>query len=65
MRLWTAMLAFLQILSGGAILTDLIGPKWVGLFVLVVAALQGATIAYMKTELPSDLDYRPEHAMEP
>jgi hypothetical protein len=67
MRLWTAILAALQILSGGAILTDVIGVKWVGLFVLLVAALQGGTIAYMKSDQgqspESDFDGpEPRHA---
>lgn len=50
MRLWNAVLAGLQIMSGGAFLTELIGAKWFGLFVLAVAALQGGTVAYSKPD---------------
>lgn len=60
MRLWTSILAGLQILSGGAVLTDVVGAKWVGLFVLLVAALQGGTVMYMK----SDQVKRPEFNAE-
>lgn len=61
MRLWTAILAGLQIMSGGAFLGDLIGAKWFGAFVLLVAALQGGTVAYMKS--PGQ-GYRPQHGVE-
>ena len=46
MRLWSAVLAFLQILSGGLGALNLVDLRWVGLFVLIVGALQGATVAY-------------------
>lgn len=59
MRLWTAILAGLQILSGGAFLGDLIGAKGFGAFVLLVAALQGDTVAYMRN--PQD-SYQAKHA---
>lgn len=61
MRLWTAILAGLQALSGGTVLMDLWDKDYVGLFVLVVAALQVGTVAYMK----SDQAHRPQHALEP
>lgn len=48
MRLWTAILAGLQILSAGSILGDVFPTAWVGLFSLLVAALQGGTTFYMK-----------------
>lgn len=57
MRLWTAILAGLQILTGGAYLGDLIGTKWFGVFVLVVAALQGGTVVYMRSDQP----YQAQH----
>lgn len=59
MRLWTAILAGLQILTGGAFLGDLIGAKWFGASVLLVAALQGGTAAYMRGP---QADYQGKHA---
>lgn len=59
MRLWTAILAGLQILSGGAFLGDLIGTKGFGAFVLLVAALQGGTVVYMKAP---QANYQARHA---
>lgn len=50
MRLWTAILAGLQILSAGSVLGDLFPTAYVGLFSLLVAALQGGTVFYMKSE---------------
>lgn len=64
MRLWTSILAGLQILSGGTILMDFMEPRWVGLLVLVVAALQGGTIVYTKADGVPDHVYHPEHAVE-
>ena len=49
MRLWTAILAGLQIFSAGTILTEIFPAKHVGLFVLAVAALQGGTIFYQRS----------------
>lgn len=46
MRLWLSVLAGLQVVSGGTVLLELMEAKWVGLFVLVVAALQAGTIVY-------------------
>lgn len=48
MRLWTSILAGLQVVSGGTILLEIWDRKWVGLFVLIVAAAQVGTVAYMK-----------------
>lgn len=45
-----AILAGLQILSGSMILGQLFPVTWVGLFSLVVAALQGGTTFYMKAD---------------
>lgn len=50
MRLWTAVLAGLQILSGGSVLLELWDKRYVGLFILAVAALQGGTVAYMRSD---------------
>jgi hypothetical protein len=61
MRLWTAILAGLQVVSGGTVLMELWDSRYVGLFVLLVAALQVGTVAYMK----SDQAHRPQHALEP
>jgi hypothetical protein len=50
MRLWTSILAGLQVVSGGTILLEIWDRRWVGLFVLLVAAAQVGTVAYMKTD---------------
>lgn len=50
MKLWQAIMAGLQVFSGGSILTDLLPKSWIGLLVLAVAALQAGTIMYMKSE---------------
>lgn len=50
MRLWQAIMVGLQVFSGGSILTDLIPKTYVGLLVLVVAALQAGTIMYLKSD---------------
>lgn len=60
MRLWTAILAGLQILSAGSVLTDLFPMSAVGLFSLVVAALQGGTVFYMKSEQATGQHRYPE-----
>lgn len=60
MRLWTAVLAGLQIFSAGTILTEVFPAEHVGLFVLAVASLQGGTIFYMRSEQA----YRPQHHVE-
>ena len=59
MRLWSAILAFLQILSGGLGALNLVDLRWVGLLVLVVGALQGATVAYQgkRPEIDSEASY--------
>lgn len=59
MRLWTSILAGLQVISGGTILLEIWDRKWVGLFVLVVAAAQVGTVAYMKSGQP---DYHGKHS---
>lgn len=59
MRLWTSILAGLQVISGGTILLEIWDRKWVGLFVLVVAAAQVGTVAYMKSEQPA---YQGKHS---
>jgi len=58
-RLWHAIMAGLQVFSGGSILTDLLPKAYVGMLVLVVAALQAGTIMYMKSEGP---EYQGKHA---
>lgn len=60
MRLWSAVLAGLQIMSAGTILLEIWDKRWVGLFVLVVAALQGGTVAYMKS---ADQVHQAKHAV--
>lgn len=63
MRLWTSILATLQIIAGGSVLLEFVEGRWVGLFSLVVAAAQAGTVLYMKTEHAPDQAYRPEHAL--
>lgn len=57
MRLWLAILAGLQVVSGGTVLLELMEAKWVGLLVLVVAALQAGTIVYQGK--PSQFNQEP------
>lgn len=59
MRLWTAILAGLQVVSGGTILLEVWDRKYVGLFVLVVAAAQAGTVVYMKS---GQGDYSAKHS---
>ena len=60
MRIWTAILAGLQIFSAGTILSDVFPADHVGLFVLAVGALQGGTAYYLKSEQA----HRPQHGWE-
>ena len=60
MRLWTSILAGLQVISGGTVLLELWDSRFVGLFVLVVAGAQAGTVMYMRSEQP----YRPQHHAE-
>lgn len=46
--IWSSILVVLQILAGGAALGDVIGLQAAGLFILVVAALQGGTQFYIR-----------------
>lgn len=50
MRLWTSILAGLQVVSGGTVLLELWDSRYVGLFVLVVAGLQAGTVMYSKPD---------------
>ena len=61
MRVWTSILAGLQVMSGGTVLLEIWDSRYVGLFVLLVAAAQAGTVMYMK----SDRAHRPQHALEP
>lgn len=65
MRLWQAIMAGLQVFSGGSILTDLFPKTYVAFLVLFTAALQAGTIMYMKTdqaEQPESHAGGPRHA---
>lgn len=62
MRLWLSILAGLQVISGGTILLEVWDRKWVGLFVLVVAAAQAGTVVYMKSDQTRQ-SYRPAHSL--
>lgn len=44
--LWQAVMAGAQVLAGASGLTGLIGERWAGLLVLLVAACQAGTAAY-------------------
>lgn len=57
MRLWTSILAGLQVISGGTVLLELWDSRFVGLFVLVVAGLQAGTVMYTKAD-----QYKPAHS---
>lgn len=46
--IWSSILVVLQILAGGAALGDVIGLDAAGLFILIVAALQGGTQFYIR-----------------
>jgi hypothetical protein len=61
MRLWTSILAGLQVVSGGTVLLELWDSRFVGLFVLVIAGAQAATVMYTK----SDQAQRPQIKSEP
>lgn len=50
MRLWTSILATLQIIVSGSVLLEFVESRWVGLFSLVVAAAQAGTAFYMKSD---------------
>lgn len=50
MRLWTSILAGLQVVSGGTVLLELWDSRFVGLFVLVVAGAQAGTVMYTKSD---------------
>jgi hypothetical protein len=62
MRLWTAVLAGLQVFSGGTVLLDVFPTGYVGLFTLFVAALQAGTVLYMKGGKDVEV-YEPRHDM--
>lgn len=59
MRLWTSILAGLQVVSGGTVLLELWDSRYVGLFVLLTAAAQAGTVMYMKSGQPA---YQGKHA---
>lgn len=49
--IWSSILVALQILTGGAALTDIIGLNAAGFAILVVAALQGGTQFYLRGQV--------------
>jgi hypothetical protein len=53
---WSSILVGLQILAGGAVLGDVVGPQTAGLFVLIVAALQGATRFYEQSQVTANTE---------
>ena len=61
--IWVSTLAGLQMLSGAAALTDLVGHQAAGAFVLIVAAAQAATATYqhgLMTPVPTTKDGKSE-----
>lgn len=54
--IWSSILVVLQILAGGAALGDVIGLQAAGLFILVVAALQGGTQFYIRGQVTPNVD---------
>lgn len=46
MLAWQSFLVFAHVMTAGAILTEFLESRMVGLLVLTVAALQGATTFY-------------------
>ena len=48
---WTSILVALQILTAGAALGDFIGEDVAGLCILIVAALQGGTVFYVRGQV--------------
>lgn len=53
LRLWTAILAALQILTAGTVLTEVVGVKWAALAALLIGAAQAGTAVYMRG-VPAD-----------
>lgn len=53
---WSSILVGLQILAGGAVLGDVVGPLATGMFVLAVAALQGATQFYQAGQVTASAE---------
>jgi hypothetical protein len=54
--IWSSILVALQILAGGAALGEVIGLQSAGLFILVVAALQGGTSFYVRGQVTPNVD---------
>lgn len=50
MLLWQSVLVSLQVLSGGAILGDVLPKTWVALFILAVSAAQAGTAFYQRNQ---------------
>lgn len=53
LRVITAVLAALQIVTAGTALADYIGPKAAGLAALVIGAAQAGLAVYRKDERPT------------
>jgi len=54
--IWSSILVGLQILAGGAALGDVVGLQAAGLFVLIVAALQGGTQFYQAGQVTASAE---------
>lgn len=55
--IWVSLLAGAQMLAGAAAMAELVGPKYAGVFALVVGAAQVATVTYQRgltTPVPTD-----------
>jgi hypothetical protein len=44
--MWQSVMAGIQVLSGAGALTGVLGERWAGLFVVLVAACQAGTMVY-------------------
>jgi hypothetical protein len=49
--LWSAVLVGLQVLTAGTALSDVIGLKVAGLFILIVATLKAGTAFYVRGQV--------------
>lgn len=52
--IWLSVMAGLSSFSSAAVLTDIVGVKWAGLFLAVVGSLQAGTAVYVGAAKPVD-----------
>jgi hypothetical protein len=63
MLVWDSVLAGLQVLAGASAVFDWVDPRWVGLAVVVVAAIQAATATYKRGLGVPAADKAPRHEL--